>query len=454
MADTTATLVSFASDHVLGERDAVVSTLVDTVGVTFAGQDTAPVKAVRAWLEPSTGSAVVWSTTSRCTPASAALVNGTAAHALDFDDAGLTMPIHPSAVLWPAVLAVAPKGTGMERVLAAVEAGHVLFRAIADRLPMSTHYGRGWHASSTIGRIAATLSCARVVGLDEVRTAHAVGIAASTASGSLANFGTGTKPLHVGLAARDAVTAVGLAAAGLTANPHELDAPNGFLARYGDPAAADGVDLRERLEHWSAHWVADTVPKRFPSCFGTHRAVTAAVDLHAGGVSADDVRSVHVEAHPSTLEPLLDHEPASGGEAKFSMAFTVARALQTGGLGLADFTDDTLLTDPVIRRLSDATTVVGAEAPTAGDGPELAGRRFARVVVTTADGTEHARLVTLEDPADLASYAVVAEKFARTVGSTGRSAAQVRALLDELERATQEQTVDRLNDVLTGKEKP
>jgi 2-methylcitrate dehydratase PrpD len=210
------------------------------------------------------------------------------------------------------------------------------------------------------------------------------------------------------------------------------------------------VDLRERLEHWSAHWVADTVPKRFPSCFGTHRAVAAAVDLHHAGVTADDVEKVLVEAHPSTLEPLLDRVPATGGAAKFSMAFTVARALQTGGLGLADFADDTLLADPVIRRLSDATTVVAVDAPTAG--PGLAGRRFARVVVTTADGTEHARVVTLEDPADLASYSMVAEKFVHTVSATGRSAAQTEALLAGLELAVEEQTVDRLNDVLTGEE--
>jgi 2-methylcitrate dehydratase PrpD len=451
MDDTTSTLVAFASGHALRDRAAIVSTLVDTVGVTFAGQDSAPVQAVRSWLEPATGAAVVWSTTQRRAPSSAALVNGTAAHALDFDDAGLTMPIHPSAVLWPAVLAIAPAGTGVGRVLAAVEAGHVMIRAIADVLPMNVHYARGWHATSTIGRIAATLACARVVDLDEERTAHALGIAASTASGSLANFGTGTKPLHVGLAARDAVTAVGLAAAGMTANTHELDAPNGFLARYGDPAAAADVDLRDRLEHWSAHWVADTVPKRFPSCFGTHRAVTAAVDLHRAGVSAEDVEKVLVEAHPSTLEPLLDHEPSTGGAAKFSMAFTVARALQTGGLGLADFADDGLLADPVIRRLSDATTVVGLDAPTAG-APRLAGQRFARVAVTTADGTEHARVVTLEDPADLAPYSVVAEKFVRTVSATGRGTARAEALLSDLETAVDEQTVDRLNDVLSGKD--
>lgn len=453
MTDSTATLVAFVTEHALRDRAATVATLVDTVGVTFAGQDTAPVRAVRSWLEPSVGSAVLWSTPDRSAPSSAALVNGTAAHALDFDDAGLTMPIHPSAVLWPAVLAAAPSGTSVVSALAAVEAGHVLFRAIADVLPMSAHYAHGWHATSTIGRVAATLACARVTGLDDERTGHAVGIAASTASGSLANFGTGTKPLHVGLAARDAVTAVGLAAAGLTANPHELDAPNGFLARYGDPGAATTVDLQERLDHWSTHWVADTVPKRFPSCFGTHRAVTAAVDLHSQGITADEVAKVLVEAHPSTLEPLLDHEPANGGEAKFSMAFTVARALQTGGLGLTDFTDDALLADPTVRRLSDATTVVSSASPTDGS-PDLAGRRFARVVVTTADGAKHARTVTLEDPADVASYPAVTDKFVRTVGATGRSTAQAEALLEELERAVEEQTVDRLNDVLTGEKTP
>lgn len=447
MPDTTARLVAFASSHALRDRDAVVSTLVDTFGVALAGQETTPVRAVRTWLEPSAGSGVLWGTPDRCAASSAALVNGTAAHALDFDDAGLTMPIHPSAVLWPAVLAIAPGGTRTGRVLAAVEAGHVLFRAVADLLPMATHYGRGWHATSTIGRIAATLACARVVGLDDTRTAHALGIAASTASGSLANFGSGTKPLHVGLAARDAVTAVGLAAAGMTANPRELDAPNGFLARYGDPGAA-APDLLERLAHWQDHWVADTVPKRFPSCFGTHRAVTAAVDLHADGVVADDVKKILVEAHPSTLEPLLDHEPTTGGEAKFSMAFTVARTLQTGGLGLADFTDDALLADPVIRRLGDATTVVGIPTPTGG--PDLAGRRFARVVVTTTDGREHARLVTLEDPADLASYEMVREKFLRTASAAGRTPSESTDLLKGLERAAKEQTVDRLNDVLSG----
>ena len=150
--------------------------------VTFAGQETEPVRAVRTWVEPSAGPAVVWSTTGRCAPSSAALVNGTAAHALDYDDAGLTMPIHPSAVLWPSVLAVAPDGTPVTTVLAAVEAGHVLFRVLADLLPMDVHYRRGWHATSTLGRIAATLACARVLGLDPERTAHAVGIAASTAS--------------------------------------------------------------------------------------------------------------------------------------------------------------------------------------------------------------------------------------------------------------------------------
>jgi hypothetical protein len=103
----------------------------------------------------------------------------------------------------------------------------------------------------------------------------------------------------------------------------------------------------------------------------------------------------------------------------------------------------------VVRRLSDATTVVGVTAP-GDDDHDLGGRRFARLVVTTTDGSEHVRLVTLEDPADVASYAVVADKFVRTVEATGRSSAGAAALLRDLEEAAEEQTVDRLNDVLTG----
>lgn len=469
LTDSAALLAGFAAAHdTVRDRAAVVSTLVDTVGVALAGRSTAAVRAVTAWLEPSIGDAVCWGGSGRVASSAAALVNGTAAHALDFDDAGLSMPIHPSAVLWPAVLAVAPPETPVARVLAAVEAGQAMFRAIADVLPIGIHYARGWHATGTIGRLAATAACGAVVGLPPERITHALGIAASTASGSIANFGTATKPLHVGLAARDAVMAVGLAAAGLTANPHELDDPRGFLARYGDPAAgrpaapaeragncldpADraspgssissalsgataaghirralrpaaltpgrtvGTTLGERLEHWREHWVDDCVPKQFPSCFGTHRAVAAAVRLHARGVRAQDIERVRVQASPDTLRPLLAGPPQTPDEAKFNMAFTVARALQTGGLGLADFTAE-VLADPAVRALAARVEVVGTETP-AGR-PELAGSRFAVVTVRLADGEKLEQVVTFADPADRPSPTDVDDKFVRCVAAAG-----------------------------------
>lgn len=389
--DSIGAMVDHARHHTSPRhRGEVVNTLLDTVGVAVAARYAPSVEIVREWAAGCPGEVPVWGTHLRLAADRAALVNGTASHALDYDDAGLSMPLHPSAVLWPAVLALAGPETHFETLLAAVESGHVIIRALSDVLPIQEHYDRGWHASSTLGVLAAAAVGSAVAGLEHEEAAHAVGLAASTAAGSLANFGTMTKPLHVGRAAQDAVAAVQLAAAGFTSDPTELDAPRGFLRRYGNPT---GADLHTRLEHWAEEWPQDCAVKRYSSCFGTHRAVLAAVRLHPE-VDGRAIESVVVEAHPSTLRPLIDRTPTTGDEARFSMEFTVAHALRTGSLGPGDFTP---LTIAAARGLMDVVHVIPAEKLT---GTDADGGRFARVAVTLTDGTLLERTVTLQDPAD------------------------------------------------------
>lgn len=390
-------------------------------------------------MSPGPGKAVGWGEPARSAAVDAALLNGTAAHALDFDDAALTMPLHVSAVVLPAVLAVAPVDTEPELLLTALEIGHIAARALADVLPMSTHYGRGWHATATVGRVAATVGCARVLGFSPAQSAQSVGLVASTASGSLANFGYGAKPLHAGLAARDAVTAVGLVAAGLTANPDELDDPRGFLARYGAP---QGADITSRLQHWSEHWPDDNAIKRYPSCFGTHRAIHAATLLHREGLSSADIERVEVQADPFTLRPLLNGEPATADQAKFSMRHTTARALLTGHVRLDDFSE-AALADPAWSDLAHRIDVVARPLPVSGH------ERYARVIVQTAAG-ERERTVTFTGSEASTDTAEVDAKFVDCLTHAGRSRPDASAALHRLRSVLTATTVAPLLNVLKG----
>ncbi|NPC97043.1 MmgE/PrpD family protein [Nocardioides sp. zg-DK7169] len=414
---------------------AVVGSLVDTVGVAVAGRTAEPVQAVRRWVgtEPALGGAVVWGEGARRAPSQAALLNGVAGHALDFDDACPSMPLHPSTVLWPALLADADVLIDGARVVEAVHVGNAVNRALGEALPMDVHYGRGWHSTATVGRLAAVAALARLHALDLDTTRRALGLVASMAGGSIANFGTGAKPLHAGLAARDAVSAVALVRHGLDANPEQLEHRLGFLAAFGAPDPDAVARVGQRLEHWYAAWSQDWSLKRYPSCYGTHRAVDAALEVRAelGAPSAGEYTSVEVLSHPGSLRPLIGHAPRTGLEGKFSLPHTVATALLTGRLGLEAFTDEAV-TAPEVVALADRVEVVAQPDPPGR--PELADQRYARVRATLRDGRSAERLVLLTrgDARNPLSDAEVDEKFLLAVSAGGWSAAGARRLLDRL----------------------
>ncbi|MEV7784320.1 MmgE/PrpD family protein [Streptomyces sp. NPDC088106] len=333
-------------------RAALRGLVADTVGVAVAGLTTPAAGLVREWVEdqaPSgapapAGAAAVWGTGGRLGPADAALVNGTAAHALDWDDAAPSMAMHPAAVLLPTLFALAARRpvTGGDLVTA-YSVGSAVFRAVSEVLPHAVHYGRGWHNTSTTGRLAATAAASRLLGLDRGATAHALGIAASQAAGSLANFGTMTKPMHAGLASRDAVMAVGLATRGFTAHPAQLEARGGFLDLFGDHDPERTASLGTRLEHWTTAWTDDYAIKAYPSCFATQRAIDAGISLREElGTGTARIARVEVTLEHGGTRPLRDTRPGNGLEAKFSLEYTLAVALLTGDVRLHDFSGPAL----------------------------------------------------------------------------------------------------------------
>lgn len=396
VADCTAALADFATSHDQARhQDATVRALVDTVGVSIPGQGTEVVEALLRWASasPVTGPAVIWGRPEGTSAARAALINGTAAHALDFDDAAPSMPMHPSAVLWPALLARSDaRDTGAPALMHAFEVGQAAFRALGEALPMGDHYPRGWHSTATIGRLAAVAALASLSGLDTERTRHAIGIAASMSAGSIANFGTMTKPLHAGFAAHDAVIAVELVEAGVTANPSQLDDPKGFFALFGD-AAHERDGFAERLTFWLDAWVHDLSVKQYPSCYGTHRAIDAILDARADlPEPIGDFVEIEVVVHQGGLDPLITRLPVSGLEGKFSLPYTTVRALTDGYVGLDSFSDEAVV-EPTMADRMDRVSVRTADQPI--DRPDLAGEPFAQVSVVTRSGQAISRLVTV-----------------------------------------------------------
>jgi 2-methylcitrate dehydratase PrpD len=388
----TGVLAAFAVGSVKASRshaDEVSHALVDTVGVAVGAASQPGDRILRAWsaAEGASGQATIWTSGETSSASMAALVNGAAAHLLDYDDISPSMPMHPSAVLFPALLAVAePRGISGERLVSAYDVGAATFRALADLLPQHVHYARGWHTTSTVGRLAAVAALARLVGAREDVTRNALGVASSLAAGSRPNFGSMTKPFHAGAAARDAVMAVELAEAGFTANINELEAPAGFLERYGDPELAPlgdaGETLGERLEYWLESWPGDWGLKRYPACYGTHRGIDAVLGLREE-VAGRTVQAIRATLHPRGTRPLVAYPPKDATAAKFSLEYALATALVRGEVRFSDFTEEAFAEDAV-RSVMARVTIGESAIPPVGEAGFTSG--YAVVDVALEDG--------------------------------------------------------------------
>jgi 2-methylcitrate dehydratase PrpD len=254
--------------------------------------------------------------------------------------------------------------------------------AIARGLPVESHYRRGWHATATIGILGAVAGAGRLARLDETRLRNALGIAASMAGGSRQNFGTMTKPLHAGLAARDAVLAVQLAANGFTADQDQLEQPMGYFAMYG--AAPDPGAVLRGLAQPTVLLEHGLNVKKYPCCYGTHRAADAALALGCRGLRAAEVRSVDVTVGPGGTQATIHHRPSNGLQGKFSVEYVVAACLLDERIGLSTFTD-AMVSRPAAQDLLQRVRV--CEAATPPFGPERFEHQFATLELSLNDGT-------------------------------------------------------------------
>jgi len=391
--------------------------VLDTLGVALAGAREEPSRAVAhavsAW---GNGPATILHGPAHAAPPWAALANGTAAHALDYDDYDTAAIAHGSAVTVPALIALAEAlDSTLDALLDAYIIAFEVLTRIGDAINPD-HYRRGWHSTSTIGAIAAAAGCARLLRLDTSAMASAISLGASMAAGTRGQLGFDAKPIHAGLAAKNGVVAASLAAVGITAAPSILEGPQGFGALYSGfdsltfpPATFDDGPL--------SLVTRGLVVKRFPACGSTLRAVDALLILrNRHGILPEQVKTIVASLPLTQARNLRYAEPVTQSQAKFSLQWCFALALSFGTLRLADFRSDVLIR-PELRSLLPLTSIEPRPDSEGASGSQ------ARVVVHLTNGARFEASVVdaIGTPANPLSREDLYSKFRDCTATAGLS---------------------------------
>lgn len=376
--------------------------LVDITACIIAGSREEATRAVRHVAQPSGhGKAFALSSRLRLFGPWAALVTGTAAHALDFDDNFAPATTHATAVLAPALFALADEeGATGAQVIEAYIVGLELQARIGQWVNPD-HYEKGWHATSTVGVIGAAGACARLLQLSADQTLAAMSIACSMAAGSKKQFGSTMKPIHAGLAAQNAVLAARMAQVGIAGNAEPLSGRWGFADLYGAQQAE--TSRAPGLEDLGRNMAIETVglmPKRFPCCGAAHRTLDGLMELReTHGLTIEDIDHVEACIPAFARANLRFDDPQNENEARFSLPYCAVRVLQTGRLTLNDLTlkrvqDSAIrpwLKRMVIRVKSGSVSEeLGESATPAVTRIVLTSGEFHEVGVVMAKGTRHA----------------------------------------------------------------
>ena len=321
---------------------------LDTIPCLIAGQDDPATNVVRKTaLQFGEGRCFVIGSDVQLSAPSAALVNAVSAHALDYDDNYLPAITHPSAVLVPALLAIADENEVMsENLLDAFIVGTEIQAQIGKRVnPL--HYEKGWHSTSTLGVIGCAAACAHLLKLNKEQVLNAISISVSMASGTKKQFGTLAKPYHAGMAAQNGVTAAYLARNGLDACAEPVTGDWGFIDLYNQDASDKAGNL---FDEKLAIVRVGLLPKRFPCCGSTHRTLDGILELmQEHELTADSIGKVETVVSKTNYDNLKYTEPVTESEARFSMHYCAAVLVNTGKLSLSDFTLDAVNQKPEIR---------------------------------------------------------------------------------------------------------
>jgi len=365
--------------------------IIDTLGVTLAGAiEPCTTNLLRTpGVASAPGICTIFGTAQKTSALDATFINGTASHALDYDDFSQPMGGHQSAPLVAPLMAIAEErgASGLQLIqsyVVGIETEIRLARAVNFY-----HYDKGWHPTATLGVFGAAAAAGHLLGLSAKKQAIALAIAASFASGIKANFGTMVKPLHVGQSARNGLLAALMADAGYDANPEALEHHQGFFNAFNGKG---NYDAKLIFENW-ANPLEVLSPsmglKQFACCGSTHPAVTMALQLRQEETfSPQDIEKVDILPHRRRLPHTNNPDPQTPLAAKFSVQYAVARALVNGAVRLDDFEGEAHFDSSVRAIMAKTTAMPHPDMP--DDSPDQFG---AEVIVALKDGRTVARRI-------------------------------------------------------------
>jgi 2-methylcitrate dehydratase PrpD len=336
-------------------RSRAADAITDCIGCMAAGRREALADKLLRALPSSprqngqAGMAAMAFTDRMASPSDAALFAGALAHALDFDDSTHPAYAHSSAVLVPTILAASKLAffSGADAIAGYI-VGLEMFGKLARGLN-NRHYELGWHTTSTIGSIASAATAATLLGLSRTQIANALNLSTTFAGGLRVHFGTMTKPLHAGMAARNGLLAAKLAQEDFSCSSEGLEHRYGFASVFN--GGAGNFDLEamgrpgEQLEIMTDYGVS---LKAFPSCGATHPGIEAATRLHPW-LAGRKVRSVRIGVPELSFRPLIYHAPTTPLQGKFSLEFCVAAGLLDGQVRIDTFSQERISSPEVVE---------------------------------------------------------------------------------------------------------
>jgi len=332
-------------------RQIVRGCVIDTLGVALAGSRTPVAGRARhfAARNYASGSAEIWGTQDRLSALAAAFCNGSASHALDFDDNCYAGFVHGSAVIVPAALAVAQEtgATGAELITAitvGAECEYAVGAAAGQPL-----YDKGWWTTGLLGPIGAGVAAAYLLKLDAHQMRACIGLAVTGAGGAKTCFANDGKSLLAGQASENGVRWAMMAADGASGSDDPFNHPNGFAALHND-GAFDGSAFTDLGRSWRLEAPGIDI-KKFPICLSSHAAVDVVAEIVARErFSADEVEEVVCDVPPVVVANLKYAAPGTVREAQFSMEFAVAATLCFGTPGL-DQLDMDVVSSPAMQSM-------------------------------------------------------------------------------------------------------
>ncbi|QQX85584.1 MmgE/PrpD family protein [Cupriavidus necator] len=443
-ADISRQAARFAVDRALRFPEQALGvarlSVYDFFAVALAGAGEPVSQAVRGMVRGEAGApqASAFGMTERVPARAAALLNGAASHALDYDDTHFDFVGHPTVAVLPAALAVAERQQADGKALLEAFLTGVEVTCRVGGWLGRPHYNAGFHQTATSGAFGATAASARLFGLDAVQAGYALGLAATRASGLKCQFGTMSKPFHAGMAASSGVEAATLAALGFISRPDAIECAGGFAATHGvreGGVAAPFYGLPDIFRF------AEVQYKFHACCHGTHPALEALLALRADhALHARDIEQVTLRISPQWLPVCCIERPRTGLEAKFSLSLTAAMVLAGIDTAALDSFTDARCEDPMLLDL--ARRVVIETDPAIAD-------TACHARVNTRASAVHTTHVELSAPMPHARKAAkLRAKAAALVGAAKAEA--LWALVEELDALPAAALYPRIHAFMAG----